>query len=249
MMRKKKILIILNLCLVFCFLTALIIQPNLKEIFNHQSGLKLYEEVLQRESLFQNLSLTDQEEISIGYQELRHQESPSLLSHPFAFFKTTSLPILIWFALSGILCTLLFLGIEKIHYALWLLPCLLLASLITDQSQNARSPLFPTEAYILEHYPPKLLQGWHRYLITEWAHEIPASDEELFNAQLERGLFAFNIARLQELQKGDKLLFAGLSNSRSNLFLYLTLFWNVLFAWMIHRFSKSAALSNQSSFS
>lgn len=249
MIRKKKILIILHLSLIFCYLIALIVRPNLKENFTRKSGLKLYEEVLQREALFQNLSLESQEELSTGYEEMRHQETPSLFSHPFGFFKTTSSPILIWLALSAIFCVLLLLEVKKIHYALWLLPSLLLGSLMTDGSQNVRSDLFPTETYLSENYPANtLLQGWHQYLITEWAHEIPASEKELFSSQLERGLFAFNIARLQELQKGDKLLFEGFSESGPNFLLYLTLFWNVLFAWMIHRFSKSAALSSQNSF-
>ncbi|MCH9627687.1 MAG: hypothetical protein S4CHLAM2_13290 [Chlamydiales bacterium] len=263
MPRKKKIFIILHLIFTFTFFSWLLMKPYVLEVMAKKSQLALYEMVIEKESLFRSLPTEEQKQITEGFENARTRSGPSLM-HAVGrlFFVDTSVFALAWIFFSIAICLLLLFHIEGATLAIWILPLLVVGYGYDLYASRAEKPegLFPKEAYVHEHYidsqealsKRELLQkGWHRYLITEWAHTEPSSDPEAFQKQLDRGLFAFNIARLNWIQegKGDEIVLAGFAAPPSFFRVLSYFLWNTLFAWMITRHkkvSRSAPLSNLS---
>jgi hypothetical protein len=110
-----------------------------------------------------------------------------------------------------------------------------------------KESLFPAEEYVLTTYAESsenksirerenLLLGWHRYLIYEWADEIPSEDPLLFKEQIDKALFAFNVARLKWILegKGDEVVLAGFAMPPSFFQITCYFIWNLCFAWFIN---------------
>lgn len=55
MSRKKKVLIIVQLCLAFSYLSWILIQPYVKAVISQKSQRALYEMILERKTLFDKL--------------------------------------------------------------------------------------------------------------------------------------------------------------------------------------------------
>lgn len=251
MSRKKKILVIFHLIFAFTLLSWLIMKPYVKETVSRKSEISLYQMVFEREMLFQNLSQEDQALLIKGFEEAQAKDAPSFTEGlGKAFFVDTSVFALAWIFFSILICLLLLFQIEGAKAVAWLLPLIVMGYAYEIYGTSPPSEgLFPKESYVREHYVKneeegnareKLLKGWHRYLIAEWALEVPSEEEPLFQSQLEKGLFAFNTARLKWIQegKGDEVVLAGFTSSPS-LFRILSYFlWNFLFAWIINRKAK-----------
>lgn len=259
MSRKKKILIIVHLCLAFAFLIWLLIQPYVQEIISQKSQLALYEMVMEREALFRELPPIDQITLLEGYAAAaRKQDKPSLVHEVGRLFFITTPPFaLAWLFFSVAISILLLFHIEGAAISAWLLPLIVLgyAYFLYDAPQNKRESLFPSEEYVLTTYVElsenrargareSLLLGWHHYLVHEWAHETPSEDQTLFKEQLDRALFAFNVARLKWVLegKGDEVVLAGFAAHPSLPQLACYFIWNLFFAWFINRRARETSI-------
>lgn len=148
-----------------------------------------------------------------------------------------------WMILSMILPILLLKRVEGASQSIWLLPLLALLFLFQNQryskwSHDEEKRLFPTEDVIIATYlkeplssdilkqREQLLQGWHLYLIKEWAHADPSKDPVLFQQQIEEGKFNFNVHRLTAITPNSS---AFISKS-SFLTALLYVIWNLFFA-------------------
>jgi hypothetical protein len=259
MSRKKKILIIFHLCFAFTYLFWLLIQPYVKEIIAQKSKCALFEAVMEKESLFQQLPSVDQLTLLEGYTTANQKKSPSLLQEVGSLFFVDTPPFaLAWLFFSLAICSLLLFRIEGGVVSVWLLPLIVLgyAYFFYDVPQKSRETLFPSEGYVLTTYVEtaenkargrreSLLLGWHRYLVCEWACEEPSQDPALFKEQLDKGLFAFNVARLKWILegKGDEIVLAGFAASPSLLRIASYFIWNLFFAWFINRREKNTSIA------
>ncbi len=252
MSRKKKVFIILHLIFTFTFLSWLLMKPYVLEVMAKKSQLALYEMVIEKESLFHSLPSDQQTQIVEDFERAQTRSGPSLM-HAVGrlFFVDTPVFALAWIFFSIAICLLLLFHIEGATLAIWILPFLIIGygyELYTSRTHKPEG-LFPKESYVREHYidsqeilgKRELLQkGWHRYLITEWTHTEPSGDPDIFQKQLDQGLFAFNIARLNWIQegKGDEIVLAGFAAPPSFFRVLSYFLWNTLFAWMITRHRK-----------
>ena len=188
MSRKKRILIIFQLCFAFAFLCWLLIQPYVKEVVAQKSEIALYEVVMERGAFFQELPPEERLALMGGFEAAQNKERPSLL-HEMGqlFFVDTPAFALAWLFFSLAICIMLLFRIEGALLSTWLLPLIVLgyAYFLYSSPPKARESLFPSEEYVLSHYVDSsefesmnrrdsLLLGWHRYLIHEWTHETPS---------------------------------------------------------------------------
>lgn len=250
MTRKKKILIILHLCFAFAYLSWLLLKPYVREVVSQKSQIALYEMVLGREALFQQLAPDEQTKIIEGHSAVHHQQGQGMLRKlREVFFVETPPFALAWLFFSLTIGIFLLLRIEGAMSVAWLLPLIVLGyAYFLKESPQEENSLFPSEEYVLTNYVAvaekqgrklrdTLLLGWHRYLICEWAGEIPSSDQASCNEQLEKGLFSFNVARLKWILdgKGDEIILTGFTAPPSLLRIACYFIWNLLFAWFINR--------------
>jgi hypothetical protein len=264
MSRKKKIFTIVHLCLAFSYLCWLLIQPYAKDILSKKSEQSLYQMVFEKEARFKLLTAEEQADLIEGYALAQKKgSSPWIQEIERIFFVETPPFALAWLFFSFVVCLLLLFRIEGAAFSVWLLPVITLtyAYFLYDVPKKSGESLFPTEEYVLTTYVnsdenkamgqrERLALGWHRYLVKEWAHESPSADPQIFQEQLDKGLFAFNIARLKWILegKGDEIILVGFTAPPSLLRLGCYFIWNLFFAWMINRRDTSisaVAPSNQ----
>lgn len=254
MSRRKKILTILHLGFAFTFLCWLLIQPYVKEVVTQKSAKALFAQVMEKEALFRGLSSEKQKAIVEGFEQAKKKSKPSFLHEiGHLFFVSTPPFALAWLFFSLAIPLLLLFRIEGAALATWLLPLIVLgyAYFLYSEPVLSNESLFPTEEYVRSHYIEKsefaslnqresLLLGWHRYLILEWAHEAPSEEKKKFSLQLEKGLFAFNVARLEWLlaDKGDEIVTKGFMAHPSILRIICYFIWNLSFAWFMNRKEK-----------
>lgn len=260
MSRKKKILIVFHLIFAFSFFSWLLMKPYVMEVVSRKSQRALYEMIMERETLFQNLSHHEQSSIQEGYKAVSKQHGPSFVQRlGRLFFIETPSFALAWIFFSILICLLLLFHIDGAKMAAWILPLLVVGYgyFLYASPKTPKPGLFPSEQYVRETYlggeggnsRERLLEGWHLYLIQEWAKEIPSEDKAAFEQQVDKGLFAFNIARLQWIRdgKGDEVVAAGFTAPPSFFRVISYFLWNLLFAWIINRReknSRSEPLSN-----
>ncbi|MFZ0565072.1 MAG: hypothetical protein WAM28_02655 [Chlamydiales bacterium] len=251
MPRKNKIITIFHLCCAFSYLSWLLFQPYAREVVVQNSKLSLFERVLGHPSCFQKLSLFEQQSLVEGYKALQSGKKPSY--KPLSFLFTTPPFALAWLFFSIFIPLLLLFRVEGAHQSVWLLPLFVVAYAYFSYKTPTpeKPPFFPSKDYVITNYldndpggifqrHSRLLEGWHRYLIAEWAHEDPSRDSTLFEEQLDRGLFAFNVERLKQLSSGEKdeVMLAGFIATPSLFRFLLYLTWNLIFAWTISRKKK-----------
>ncbi len=125
MSRKKKILIIIHLIFAFTFLSWLLMKPYVMEVISFKSQLALYEMVMERESLFQDLSNEQQFSITQGFETDNRRLGPSIMHQlGHLFFVETPAFALAWIFFSLLICFLLLFHIEGAQAAAWILPVL-----------------------------------------------------------------------------------------------------------------------------
>lgn len=247
----KKAFILLHLCLACTYLCWLVILPYVKEIVSYKSHISLYESVLSKRQLLTCLSDEDQRVIQEGYSQMG-QHRPASFWNQFgqAFWTETPPFALAWLFFSLVIPILFLFSIEGAALSAWILPCIVVGygGFLFETTPKHSEGIFPKEQYVLENYVnqdgkisrskrDQLILGWHRYLIQEWAQESPLVDPSLYQEQLDKGFFAFNVARLKRIAegKGDEVVTAGFSTPPSWLRIGCYFIWNCLFAWIINR--------------
>lgn len=204
--------------------------------------MALFEAVLDHTAFHEDLSLEQQQTIIKGYETLKHRNGlPSL---------SLSLLGLTWAFASVASSLLLLFRVEGAKLASWILPLIVLAFGILIPRPAINDSLFPEEKEVLQYADPshlskknwvdkksQLLTAWQRYLIAEWAKETPQEDRELFKKQYEKGLFAFNIARINALLEGKPFVdfFTYLFLPPGALILTGYFLWNLFFAIFMNR--------------
>lgn len=252
---------IVQLCLAFTLLAWQGSLPFMGELFATKSRLLVYQHVLGKKleshaERFAALPERTREKILRDYDILQRQlDTPLLTKIQRALKGLWDLPILekAWIAFAVLIPILLLKRVEGSHQIVWILPLLTLAYAIENHwqglpvSPTAEQRLFPSEAVILQDYvgeplkpsiseqQKQLLQGWENYLVREWAREAPAEDPQHFRQQVERGDFAFNLARLDAI-KNQRASRTRKQEPISLLALYL--FWNLSFALIVHKTLK-----------
>lgn len=229
-------------------------------IYQDVMGISLSEErIVEQNRLkrnaekYANLPSVNKELIQKKYKALQEKLSLSAseklenLLHLF-IHKTSPFEIA-WIILSVLISILILKKNEGAHHASWMLPGLALFFLISYQGDNNSfekeiSP-FPSEQEIVEHYlqapldkdilkqREQLLEGWHLYLIKEWARETPSKNSEIFQNQVEKGEFMFNVMWILEEKPSHNLL-----QHISLFWIYLYFGWNLFFAWFVNHHLK-----------
>jgi hypothetical protein len=159
-----------------------------------------------------------------------------------------------WIALAIATSILLLLKIEGAVAACWLLPFITLCYSVDAYSHTKSQflapdeALFPTEEVIfskvLKEEPKasafaqkeQLQRGWEEYLLKEWSSEqAPIAKSERKNA-IEQAEFDFYVARLELMA-----LYPPSGDSKNQPFpvILAYFFWNLFFAWQVHRVMQS----------
>lgn len=205
---------------------------------------------------FSSLSLEKQAKIKSDYHTLQKKTTRSFISKVEDSLEILLFDIspfaLAWIFFSAVISIMILRKQEGARQAAWILPLIVLAYGIDNiQYGSVKLPspdiaLFPSEQLIVEKYlneplgssisiqEEKLRKGWNRYLIQEWAHEIPSDDTAVFAKQVDQGNFAFNVARLEKQPSSfDELPFSGMRQKEPVFLLVLYLAWNLFFACMM----------------
>lgn len=227
-----------------------------KYVMGIEDQKELSSERLSRNANRFNALAEDQKTFLInGYNQLRKlnertffvklQRSAEILAFGIPSFEQA------WILFSIIIPILLLKKVKGSVQVIWILPLLALLYAV-DNRWNGISPkmdeerqLFPSETYLVENYLSKPLTSnfleqknelelaWKRYLIAEWAHESPRTENTAFALQVEKGEHAFNLARIAALSPFNHPLYSQLRNQESLLILALYLFWNFFFAIIV----------------
>lgn len=243
---------IMHLCLGLTLLLWTAAKPFMGDLFSIKSEMLLYQAVVEKPALLNELPKEQAEAIESNYQELKRK-----LQLPFGgkiksvfvllFSKTPPLKQM-WLLFSLILPVMLLMRIEGAAQACCLLPLIVLAYAADNYytafpvKKSLDESLFPSEQQVVESYlsPPlsasileqqiDLTKAWQRYLIDKWAHQPPSENPELFQKQLARGEFAFNVARIEK-RKGTSLLAVDVQPEKES-WPMLTIYfcWNFFFA-------------------
>lgn len=223
-------------------------------------ALEQYRQLLERNrSRFSLLPENQKESIMEQYRSLQEQSEKSFSAKFMRGIRILAfeLPAFerAWLFLSIVVCVLLLMRVEGAAVAAWLLPVLTLCYAVDNQWNGSRHAissdiyLFPSEEVIVREYlkeplsnnileqKPQLLLGWKRYLIQEWAQQLPSSSPEAFETQAEDGEFAFNVARIKALSKDTKPTLP-FQQRQSMFMILLYLIWNILFAWQANGASQ-----------
>lgn len=245
-----KIVIYSHLGIALLCLLWLMFQPALQQSLIDQSALELYETIL-KDPLS---SSTDISDLSLGYQQLKHQPSINLMQNATAtslWQKLFSIHVIVWMwaLLSVLLSILLLLRFDDVKQALWLLPLLigLFAVLIIQKQPSAPNKIFPSKAELILYAQNDLEKNWQHHLICKWARELPSTDPKIYLDQFKKGQFFFNVARLRQWQEGNAsaeglIIPNFIPPSWIELSVYFI--WNVFVAIFINR-KKTLALHNE----
>ena len=200
--KQKRVLAILQLCVIFTYIAWSCLQPPLDEYVSHHSKGTLYRTLIGNSTYFKELPEEKQLSLISDYQALQHPPSSNFLEKALNATLNTGQMLLFgippfmqaWLCFSFAICLMLLLDIEGASAAAWVLPLLVVAHALVSQlygvpaEPTAEEKLFPTEAYIVENYlksPPSgsaaehralLMNGWHNYLAAEWAKESPSKE-------------------------------------------------------------------------
>lgn len=256
-----RIAAIIQLCLAFSLSLWIISKPFMGDLFVIKSERLLSQELLGKPTLMEKLPVSDQEQIKVYdetlKQKLRLNFFEKLKASMQLLFIQTAPFEQAWILFSFLIPLLLLLRIEGAVHACWLLPILALGY-AADNQVNAPLPgrnrdldIFPTETLLVQSYlnrplsdsiaeqKRELKEGWKNYLIIEWTNEAISNDPQDFLAQLEKGEFLFNVARLKN-RKLQGLLAVEKGPERQSLgILGLYLAWNILFASLVRQSLQS----------
>lgn len=249
---RLRVFVILHLCLAFTYFVYYAGYPFLQELFETRSGLVLYQSVTDKSDgeiagYFSLLPIEDQKLITKNQQYLLDRLArPTLKKWADAVhILLFEIPVFerAWLFFSIVLCLLLLFRVEGAWRAVWILPLIVVAYGYDASQRSVEKSLFPSEEYIRYHYleeplsstlsiqREQLLNAWRRYLVVEWAHEMPANQPEVFLSQTKKGQFFFTVARILRENFSDLTPHA----STFSPLIVLYFFWNVSFAWQFSR--------------
>lgn len=158
----------------------------------------------------------------------------------------------LWLVLSLVIPILILLKVEGSVPAAWLIPLVVFAYAVDNRWSgephrlSKELQLFPSEEYLLKTYVDEnvdpnpfnqkesLEAGWKAYLVQEWAHETPSSDEKAFEQQVETGEYAFTVGRALAIED-EKPQKRHTYEATSMLTVYLL--WNIAFAYVVTKYS------------
>ncbi len=248
-----RILAIVQLCLAFTCVVWSLGYPFLGLHFEVKEKKLMYEKVIKDEKRFGKLTQMQQKRFLDEYDRLQKTETftQKLQQGIEIFFKRISKFELIWILLAIVLPIALLKKREGAVQASWLLPITAFAFAFdngyhgSDPNLLPENKLFPTEKVIMNNFlnseesaksildqRKQLLRGWERYLIKEWAHEIPSLEPAIYARQVSDGDFAFSVERLNKLERGSRE-YNIFREKRNPLVLWLYVLWNLFFAGYI----------------
>lgn len=253
---KPRILSIIQLCLGFTALLFAAAEPFMGEHFNFKSQILLHDYVMGKNSeaqalLFDKLPNEKKAAVTLSYERLKEAANTSFLdklnnSFDLVLFKS-SIFERSWIFFAIIIPILLLKKVDGATHAVWILPLIVTAYFISNEVKGKRvevseeTKLFPKEELLVDRYLKKnihalsfsdqqkeLLNAWRLYLIEDFAGEVPSVNSKEFQAQVNKGEFAFNLARIERLP----LPFTPKDNFKKQPWFVMIayLIWNILFA-------------------
>lgn len=250
-----RVVAIIHLCIAFSAIFYEISYPFLGQLFDNKRLYHLYESIFANEQLFQDLPHHQIIELQDGFANLQREMKTS-----FSTKFSQSISILLfglppfqkaWLLFSVILPILILIKIDGSHHAAWILPLISAIFLLNQVSLNNTNStiyeksLFPTEELVISRYLKQqlpaniaeqqkyLTRGWQLYLIDNWAKEKLSSNQKIFQKQLSKGKFKFNLARIEAVKKD--LATPPYLSKRSPLLSLFFFLWSVFFAWFVNR--------------
>jgi len=258
----QRTLAIIQLCLIFTLASLLGGYPFMGELFAIKSKSALYTYVMGSPE-YASLPQQKQSEIKAAYDTLQEQTSRPFLSKMgdsirILFFDISPFA-LAWMVFALAISLMILLKVEGARRAAWLLPVIAAAYGIdnmmngTALPERADSVLFPSESVIVDNYlrepldgdifkqRDQLMRGWNLYLVKEWAKETPSADTQEMTKQVEKGTFAFTLARAEKIRDNEETTpYSGMRQKEALLLLLLYVGWNLYFAWMMNRRQKTS---------
>lgn len=174
---------------------------------------------------------------------------------------------LLWLILSIIIPILLLKRIDGASQVVWLLPILVICYAVDNRWHgqpeiiSADTKLFPSEQVLIDGYvrgklsenifeqQEQLMQGWHRYLIINWSHEIPSENPVVFSQQAETGEFNFTLARIEQRSQQGTATLNNRESQKPISLLALYFFWNIFFAYTAWKHTRTVSCNTQSKMS
>lgn len=248
-----RIFAILQLCIAFSVICYNIGTPFLEDVFSVREQQFLYDTVINSE-YFSLLDVNEADSVMAGYQELLTHGHRSFGTKMAEAFKRVFIQMppfkIAWLVLSVVIPILLLKKVEGAKHAVWLLPLLTGCYALDNQLFYESAPikqeilLFPSEETLVREYLGKplnsslssqqeeLTRAWNLYLVDEWANEPLSNDPALFQRQVDKGFFAFNLARI-EAKRQDQFIKPHYEWKQSPFWLVLYGIWNVVFAVIV----------------
>lgn len=263
---RQRLVVIIQLCLAFSLMLWVVFQPFMGEYFALRSRMLLYEYVMgtstifksedERERQINRFKLSPERELIIeDYRQLENYAKRSPLEKIKQGLQTLIQKVppfeQAWIFFSIVISILILLRKEGATKVAWLLPLIVLAYALDNQTSGKMEGtqpdhhLFPPENLIVQKYieepfsknpneqRKQLEKGWNQYLIKNWSS----------NENLEEGEFNFTVARLKLLhgQPYSEWLYS--FHKKLTLTALMAYFiWNFLFAWIIYPYRSSLNL-------
>lgn len=253
-MFSHRVFAIIQLCVAFTAVCWLGGQPFLGDLFTFKSKQVVYESVLGDQTHFKNLPVQKRNKILQDYQELTRKANVPFLTKLKRTFEILAFELSpftqAWIAFSIVIGVLILLRIDGACQAAWVLPLIALAFLLdnqwhrTDPHPSAEEKLFPSEEVIIRDYlqeplstsvsnqRDQLTEGWQLYVVRDWAQEEPSNNPTIFEEQVQKGTFLFNVARIETY---SNTLSPHRNEKKLPLFMLLLLLWSGLFAFCVNR--------------
>ncbi len=204
---------------------------------------------------FLTLPASVKNQIQVGYQQLTSElQKPLLqkLKHSLELLLTKTSPFeLGWIVFSILIPLLLLIKIEGAVPAVWLLVILTIGYGVDNRLNapvrtNPEAQLFPAETDLLLKYlkeplnpnifeqESQLKKGWHLFLVDQWAKESASKNQDQFGLQVEKGEFAFNLARINAMTHISQALSNNAAPEKQSLFTLMLYFvWNTAMAGIV----------------
>lgn len=239
---------IIQLCLSFSALLWFLSTPFLEELFDQKSNRLLFEKITQNKD-FDQLPQATKALLQTGYDKMSAESHRPFRDKILDSLNFSKLPMyeLAWIILAILIPILVLKKVEGAKEAVWLLPLITLGYVIHVWTHPIPKPssemlLFPKEDFLVSHYmetplsdrieeqQQQLMSAWHIYLVKEWAHEELSKEPSVFTTQLEKGEFAFNVARMERRIEDRSNRKKSQTPSPMTLIFYLI--WNIVFAFV-----------------
>ncbi len=259
-----RVMAIAQLCIAFTIICWNLSIPFMGDHFILQRKVKLVkhvttnEAVLGDQSRFNRLPNTIKKEIINLETRLKKQGTVSIIekAEKSLWHLLVEVPAfeLAWIVLGVAVSIMVLKKREGARQAAWILPLLACAYLIDNTFFGVTPPLpdeakvYPSEEFLLKNFLNKPLESridrqkeqlkdaWNRYVVVEWAKEVPSDNSSTFQKQVEEGEYQFTVARVLAMaREKEKRIRKPLLVKEPLPFLLLYVCWNVGFAYLCTR--------------